>query len=101
MCRGMVLVSPRMWPETTDTAPNSPMARALREDDAVHEAPAHLGQGDAEEGHPAARAEGDGGFLLVVAELLHERNELARDVGKVTNIVARMMPGSAKMMLMS
>ena len=29
MCSGMVLVSPRMWPETTDTAPNSPIARAL------------------------------------------------------------------------
>src|SRR4249919_32779 len=28
MCSGSVLVSPRMWPETTDTAPNSPMARA-------------------------------------------------------------------------
>src|SRR3954449_6711913 len=25
----MVLVSPRIWPDTTDTAPNSPMARAL------------------------------------------------------------------------
>src|SRR5256885_8284058 len=24
----MVLVWPRMWPETTDTAPNSPMARS-------------------------------------------------------------------------
>ena len=28
-CRGIVLVWPRMWPDTTDTAPNSPMARAL------------------------------------------------------------------------
>ena len=28
-CSGMVLVSPRMWPDTTDTAPNSPIARAL------------------------------------------------------------------------
>ena len=26
----MVLVWPRMWPETTDTAPNSPIARALQ-----------------------------------------------------------------------
>ena len=25
----MVFVSPRMWPLTTETAPNSPMARAL------------------------------------------------------------------------
>src|SRR5690606_33402822 len=28
-CSGMVLVSPRILPDTTDTAPNSPMARAL------------------------------------------------------------------------
>jgi len=28
--RGRVLVFPRTWPETTDTAPNSPMARALQ-----------------------------------------------------------------------
>ena len=27
---GMVLVSPRIWPETTETAPNSPIARALQ-----------------------------------------------------------------------
>ena len=26
----MVLVWPRMWPDTTDTAPNSPIARALQ-----------------------------------------------------------------------
>src|SRR3546814_8460614 len=29
-CSGMVLVRPRIWPDTTDTAPNSPMARALQ-----------------------------------------------------------------------
>src|SRR5207342_2673633 len=29
MCSGSVLVSPRICPETTDTAPNSPIARAL------------------------------------------------------------------------
>ena len=29
MCSGMVMVTPRMCPDTTDTAPNSPMARAL------------------------------------------------------------------------
>ena len=28
-CSGTVLVCPRMWPDTTDTAPNSPIARAL------------------------------------------------------------------------
>src|SRR5690606_36423160 len=28
-CSVIVLVRPRMWPDTTDTAPNSPMARAL------------------------------------------------------------------------
>src|SRR5206468_5906 len=27
---GMVLVRPRMWPDTTETAPNSPIARALQ-----------------------------------------------------------------------
>src|SRR5262245_51247623 len=29
-CSGNVLVSPRMWPDTTETAPNSPIARALQ-----------------------------------------------------------------------
>src|SRR6266481_8538443 len=29
ICSGMVSVRPRIWPETTETAPNSPMARAL------------------------------------------------------------------------
>src|SRR6267378_214919 len=29
-CSGIVLVSPRIWPETTETAPNSPIARALQ-----------------------------------------------------------------------
>src|SRR5512145_1962343 len=28
-CNGIVLVSPRIWPDTTETAPNSPIARAL------------------------------------------------------------------------
>ena len=29
MCSGRVLVCPRMWPDTTLTAPDSPIARAL------------------------------------------------------------------------
>src|SRR6266513_2273295 len=29
-CSGIVLVSPRIWPETPETAPNSPIARALQ-----------------------------------------------------------------------
>src|ERR1700704_812268 len=29
-CSGSVLVSPRIWPETTETAPNSPIALALQ-----------------------------------------------------------------------
>ena len=36
MCSGMVLVRPRMCPETTDTAPNSPMARALHNTMPLH-----------------------------------------------------------------
>ena len=27
---GIVFVEPRIWPETTDTAPNSPIARAVQ-----------------------------------------------------------------------
>src|SRR5580698_4512581 len=49
----------------------------VAEHHAVHQAPAHLGQRDAEEGHPAAGAERDGRLLLVVPQLLHQRDELA------------------------
>ena len=52
----------------------------VAENHAVHQAPAHLRQRDVEERHQAAGAERDRGFLLVVAELLHQRNQLARHV---------------------
>ena len=52
----------------------------VAQDDAVQQAPADLRQRDAEERHPAAGAERDRRLLLVVAELLHQRDQLARDV---------------------
>ena len=30
MCSGSVFVLPRIWPETTETAPNSHIARAVQ-----------------------------------------------------------------------
>jgi hypothetical protein len=54
----------------------------VAEDDAVEQAPADLGQRDAQERHPGAGTEGDRGLLLVAALLLHERYQLACHVGK-------------------
>ena len=54
----------------------------VAEDHAVDQSPADLWQGDPDEGHQPAGAEGDGGFLLVVAQLFHQRDQLPGDVGE-------------------
>ncbi len=54
----------------------------VAENHTIHQAPAHLRQGHAEEGHPTSGPQGDRGLLLVVADLLHQRNQLARHVGE-------------------
>ena len=74
-----VSVSPAILPETTLTAPNSPMRARDREHDAVGDAPADRRQRDAPERLPARRAERRGGLLLLVADLAqHRRRPRAR-----------------------
>ena len=51
----------------------------VAEDDAVEQAPLHVGQRHAPEDLPGARAERGGGFLFLAALRLHERDQLARD----------------------
>ena len=79
---GMVSVRPPTWPETTDTAPNSPIARGVAEDDAVEQAPLDVGQRDAQEDLPTAGPQRAGRLFLLRALGLHQRNQLAGEEGK-------------------
>ena len=77
----MVLVSPRICPDTTETAPNSPMARAVQRmtpDIRLH---LMLGRVTRKESLPAARAQNESGFLFIASLRLHVRNQFARDKG--------------------
>jgi hypothetical protein len=97
----MVLVSPRTWPETTETAPNSPIARALH-NSTVEQRPFHVRQGHLEEGAQAGRAERERGLLVQGSLLAHERDQLAGNERKgARRPVASTMPGSANMIVMS
>ena len=86
----MVLVKPRIWPDTTDTAPNSPIARACTTAPRKA-APFDVRQGHLQEGLEPRGAERQGHFLIAGA-LLHQRNELRATNGKVTNMVASTIP---------
>jgi len=46
---------------------------------AIEQSPLDIGQGDAEEDVPAARAEGAGGDFLVGALVFHQRDQFAGD----------------------
>src|ERR1044072_8487601 len=54
----------------------------VTENHAVHQSPAYLWQGDTEEGDPSTRAKCNGCLLLIVTQLLHERNELTCHIGE-------------------
>ena len=54
----------------------------VAEQDAVEQAPAHIGQGHAPEHLPAGGAQGKGGLFLGDALFLHQRNQFAGDEGK-------------------
>jgi hypothetical protein len=62
-------------------APRPGRAR-VAQDDAVQQAPLDVGQADASEDLPAARAQADRRDLLVGADRLHHRDELASDERK-------------------
>ena len=62
-----------------NTAPNSPMARGVAQDDAVQQAPLDVGQRYLGETSASLRRRATMAALLLVAALrLHERDQLAR-----------------------
>ena len=101
MCSGIVLVSPRMWPETTETAPNSPMARALHSIMPYTRPQRTFGSVTRKKviqpPAPSVIAASSSSLPSCCISGISSR----ATYGKVTNMVASMMPGSAKMMLMS
>ena len=68
-----------MWPETTDTAPNSPIARALQSRTPESSAQRMLGSVTVRKAVQPLAPSRQRGFLLGVPELLHDRDQLARD----------------------
>src|ERR1700730_4348692 len=96
----MVLVRPRIWPDTTETAPNSPMARALQRMTPYRRPQRALGRV----------------IRQKVCQPLAPRDSAARSSslpwdwssgissratnGKVTKTVASTIPGTAKIILM-
>src|SRR5205814_920623 len=101
MCSGMVLVSPRMCPDTTDTAPNSPMARALQSTTPYTRPQRIFGSVTwkkvIQPPAPSVMAASSSSLPSCCMSGISSR----ATYGKVTNMVASMMPGSAKMMLRS
>ncbi|RFC32623.1 MAG: hypothetical protein DID91_2727703398 [Candidatus Nitrotoga sp. MKT] len=71
---GMMLDIPRMCSDTTDTAPNSPIARALHKITPYQQTPFDVGQDDAPKGLPAESAERYRRFFFLFALCLHQRN---------------------------
>ncbi|MCY1244633.1 hypothetical protein D9M72_577230 [compost metagenome] len=97
----MVLVSPRIWPDTTDTAPNSPIARALHRITPYSRPQRILGsviwrkvcQPEA----PSTIAASSSSLPCACISGISSR----ATKGKVTKMVASTMPGTANMILMS
>ena len=97
----MVLVRPRTWPDTTDTAPNSPMARALHRM-APYSRP-HLMFGSVTRQkicQPLAPSVSAACSSSLPCACISGISSRATN-GKVTNRLARMMPGTAYTILMS
>ena len=68
-----------MWPETTETAPNSPIARALASSTPVSSAHFTFGNVTVQEHPETAGAERQRGFFLGGPLRLHERYQFARN----------------------
>src|SRR5690606_25609364 len=100
-CSGMVLVKPRIWPDTTDTAPNSPMARALHRITPYSSPHLMLGsvmyQNTCQPRAPNTTAASSSSRPCACISGINSR----AIKGKVTNTVASTMPGTAKIILMS
>ena len=97
----MVLVSPRMWPDTTDTAPNSPIARALHRITPYSRPQLMLGsvtrQKVCQPDAPSTSAASSSSLPCACISGISSR----ATNGKVTKMVASTMPGTANRILMS
>src|SRR3569623_938191 len=100
-CSGMVVGRPRMWPDTTDTAPNSPMARALHRITPYSSPHFTLGrvtcQKVCQSLAPSATAASSSSLPCSSMSGISSR----ATKGNVTKSVASTKPGTAKMSLMS
>src|SRR6202048_2951308 len=91
----MVLVSPRMWPDTTDTAPNSPMARALQSSTPYNRPHLMLGRVTRKKVcRPDAPSEIAAASSSVPCSCISGISARATN-GNVTKMVASAMPGTA------
>ena len=89
-----------MWPETTETAPNSPIARALQSSTPAISAQRMLGRVTVRKAFqpvaPSVNAASSSAFPSCCMTGMSSR----ATNGQVTNIVASAMPGTAKMIWM-
>src|SRR6195256_239257 len=91
----MVWVSPRMWPDTTDTAPNSPIARALQSSTPYSRPHLILGKVTRKKVcKPDAPSEIAASSSCVPCSCIKGISERATN-GNVTKMVASAMPGTA------
>src|SRR3977135_3350788 len=98
---GMVLVSPRMCPETTDTAPNSPIARALQSSTPYSTPHLMLGSVTRKKVcRPDAPSEIAASSSCVPCSCISGISARATN-GNVTKMVASAMPGTANSTWMS
>src|SRR4249919_93001 len=101
MCSGSVLVSPRIWPDTTDTAPNSPIARALHSRTPYNSPHLMLGRvmrrNSVQAPAPSDRAVSSSSLPCCSMSGISSRTTN----GKVMNNVASTIAGRAKRILMS
>src|SRR5579863_6630 len=91
----MVLVRPRMWPETTETAPNSPIARALHSKTPYRRPQRILGRVTRQNVcQPVAPSESAVSSSSLPCACITGMSSLAMN-GNVTKMVASTMPGTA------
>src|SRR5512140_997908 len=97
----MVLVMPRMWPDTTDTAPNSPIARALHRITPYSSPHLMLGSVTRQKVcQPEAPSDTAASSSSLPCACISGMSSRAMN-GKVTKMVASTMPGTANSSLMS
>src|SRR6185295_5516050 len=100
-CNGIVLVSPRIWPDTTETAPNSPIARALQSITPYSKLHLIFGRVTRLNAcHPDAPNVSAASSSSRPCDCINGISSRAMN-GTVTKVVASTMPGRAKMILMS